>query len=180
VPKAAMTAEIQTNTPPTPLPTSPQELFDILQTLGITYELHHHAPTFTVEESSKLKASIPGVHCRNLYLRDKKKQNFLVVAANETVVDMKSLQEKLGCGRLSFGSSDRLWEFLGIRPGSVCPFTLINDKDHHVQLVLDAGMMRADLVNYHPLDNAMTVTLTPQDLLKFFAHTGHTPITLDF
>ncbi len=175
-----MTAQSQPQQAEHSLPTTPQDLFEILQSLGIKYDLHHHAPTFTVEESDKLKGEIAGVHCRNLFLRDKKKQNFLVVAANETEVDMKSLQEKLDCGRLSFGSSERLWEFLGIRPGSVCPFTLINDKDHHVQLVLDAAMMRGEFVNYHPLDNAMTVTLTPQDLLKFFAHTGHAPITLDF
>ena len=162
-----------------PLPTTPQDLFEILQSLDIAYECHNHEATFTVAESDTLKANIPGVHCRNLYLRDKKKKNFLVVAANDTEVDMKSLQEKLGCGRLSFGSADRLWEFLGIRPGSVCPFTVINDKDHHVQVVLDAQMMKGEIVNYHPMDNTMTIGLTPDDLLKFFAHTGHTPITLD-
>lgn len=170
-----MTAETEQD----PLPTPPEELFKVLQSLEIQYELHHHAPTFTVEESDKLKANIPGVHCRNLYLRDKKKKNFLIVAANDTKVDMKSLQEKLGCGRLSFGSSDRLWQFLGIRPGSVCPFTVINDREHHVQVVLDADMMKGKIVNYHPLDNAMTIGLSPADLLKFFDHTGHTPITLD-
>lgn len=162
-----------------PLPTTPDRLFEILQELDIQYECHHHEAMFTVEQSSALKKDIPGVHCRNLYLRDKKKKNFLVVAANETEVDMKTLQEKLGCGRLSFGSADRLWEFLGIRPGSVCPFTLINDTEHHVQLVLDEQMMKGGIVNYHPLDNTMTIGLTPHDLLKFFKHTGHTPIILD-
>lgn len=162
-----------------PLPTTPEDLFELLQSLGIAYKLHHHPATFTVAESNHLKASIPGVHCRNLYLRDKKKKNFLVVAANETKIDMKTLQEKLGCGRLSFGSPERLWTYLGIRPGSVCPFTAINDTDHHVQIVLDAQMMKGEIVNYHPLDNTMTIGLSPTDLLKFFAHTGHQPLTLD-
>ena len=162
-----------------PLPTTPEDLFKILQDLEIEYECHHHEAVFTVAESEKLDRDILGVHCRNLYLRDKKKKNFLVVAANETEVDMKTLQEKLGSGRLSFGSADRLWEFLGIRPGSVCPFTVINDKDHHVQVVLDAHMMKGEIVNYHPLDNTMTIGLSPDNLLKFFDHTGHKPIILD-
>ena len=162
-----------------PLPTSPEDLFKLLDQLSIRYELHNHEPTFTVEESDKLKAHIPGTHCRNLYLRDKKKRNFLVVAANETEIDLKALQQKLDCGRLSFGSSDRLWQFLGIRPGSVCPFTVINDTEHNVQVILDAEMMTADIVNYHPLDNAMTIGLSPADLMKFFDHTGHEPVTLD-
>jgi len=104
---------------------------------------------------------------------------YLVVAANETKVDLKSLETKLGAGRFSFGSPDRLWKYLGIFPGAVCPFTVINDKNHDVQVVLDAYMMKAETVCYHPLDNAQTIGLSPADLLKFFAHTGHTPIILD-
>ncbi|MCB1651497.1 MAG: prolyl-tRNA synthetase associated domain-containing protein [Alphaproteobacteria bacterium] len=163
-----------------PLPTSPDKLFEILEALGIAYRLHEHEAVFTVAESSKLDEEIEGTPCRNLYLRDKKKQNFLVVAANETPVDLKALQDKLGCGRLSFGSAERLWEYLGIRPGSVCPFTVINDPQHHVQVVLDAHMMAQESVCYHPLDNRMTIALSPSDLLKFFAHTGHVPQVLAF
>jgi len=165
--------------PEQPLPTTPQELLNLLEKLGISYDLHHHEAVFTVQESSKLNSGIPGVHCRNLYLRDKKKKNFLIILANETQVDLKTLQSKLESGRLSFGSPDRLWEFLGIRPGSVCPFTVINDPNHLVQVVLDAQMMAAKIVNYHPLDNKMTIGLTPADLKKFFTHTGHSPLTLD-
>ena len=163
-----------------PLPTSPQDVFKIFQQLDIAYELYRHAPVFTVEESGKIDREIPGTHCRNLFLRDKKKKNFLVVLANETEIDLKSAQELIGCGRLSFGSAERLWAHLGIRPGSVCPFTVINDKDHQVQVILDEYMMAQELVCYHPMDNAMTVSLSPRDLLKFFAHTGHKPIVLAF
>lgn len=158
-----------------PLPTSPKQLLELFDTLGIVYELHQHEAVFTVEESSHLKANIPGTHCRNLFLRDKKKRNFLVVAANETDVDLKALPEKVGAGRFSFGSANRLWEFLGVRPGSVCPFAVINDNDQNVNVVLDQAMMEADLVCYHPLLNTMTIALSPADLLRFFEHTGHQP-----
>lgn len=155
------------------LPTAPDDLFKLLQGLGIPYSLHHHPPIFTVAEGEHLKSAIPGVHCRNLFLRDKKENHFLVVAANDTSVDLKMLEETLGCARLSFGSAERLWKVLGIRPGSVCPFTLINDTDRIVHVVLDKAMMEAEIVNYHPLDNAMTIGLSPDDLLRFIAHTGH-------
>lgn len=162
-----------------PLPTTPEDLFRILDTLGIVYKLYRHDPIFTVAEGEHLKREIPGTHCRNLFLADKKKVMYLVVAANETPVDLKALEAKLGSARLSFGSAERLWTYLGIRPGSVCPFTLLNDKAHQVNLVLDARMMEAELVCYHPLDNAMTIALTPADLMKFFEYTGHAPRLLE-
>jgi Ala-tRNA(Pro) deacylase len=161
------------------LPTSPDALLLILQQLGVTYQIHHHPPIFTVAEGVHLKQSIPGLHCRNLFVRDKKGVMFLVVVGNDTAVDLKALADRLGCGRLSFGSPDRLWTYLGITPGSVCPFCVINDTGHEVQIVLDAAMMQADTVCYHPLDNAMTIALKPSDLLRFCAHTGHTPKILD-
>lgn len=162
------------------LPTPPDKLFDTLQEIDISYKIYEHEPVFTVSESEKLDRDIPGTHCRNLFLRDKKKQNFLIVAANQTQIDLKKAQELIGCGRLSFGSPERLWEHLGIRPGSVCPFTAINDPNHHVQIILDKFMMDSDLVNYHPLDNSMTISITPTDLLKFFDYTGHKPQILAF
>lgn len=151
----------------------PDALFKIFQDLDIQYKNHHHAPIFTVEEGLHLKELIPGIHCRNLFLRDKKGAMILVVAANETPIDLKKLPDLLGCGRLSFGSAERLMTHLGIYPGAVCPFAVINDRGRAVRVVLDAAMMRAAIVNYHPLDNARTVSLSPADLLRFFAHTGH-------
>ncbi len=165
--------------PGKPLPTTPEDLFQIFQRLGISHALHHHQPIFTVQEGEHLKASIPGLHCRNLFLKDKKEQMFLVVAANDTAVDMKKLEGVIGSARLSFGSPDRLWKYLGITPGSVCPFVAVNDTEHRVTIVLDAYMMASKLVCYHPLDNSMSVCLTPADLLKFFDHTGHQVKILD-
>ncbi len=161
------------------LPTTPASLLALLDNLGICYNIYGHPPIFTVAEGSHLKESIPGLHCRNLFLRDKKEVMYLVVVANETKVDLKNLEKLLSSARLSFGSPDRLWTHLGITPGSVCPFAALNDKNHEVTVVLDEYMMRADTVCYHPLDNAQTIGLTPADLLKFFAHTGHVPKILD-
>ncbi|MCK5284858.1 MAG: prolyl-tRNA synthetase associated domain-containing protein [Alphaproteobacteria bacterium] len=162
-----------------PLPTSPDILLKTLDMLDIDYRIYKHEPIFTVEEGIHLKAEIPGVHCRNLFLRDKKKKMFLVVAANETKINLKTLPDLIGSARLSFGSTERLWMYLGIRPGSVCPFCVMNDKEHAVQVILDASMMKADIVNYHPLDNAQTISLTPDNMLKFFTHTGHKPQIID-
>ena len=172
-------AEIQMQTEPEKLPASPEELLKILENLRIGFEIHHHEPIFTVAEGEHLKAAIPGTHCRNLFVRDKKEQMFLIVAANETLIDMKKLSDVLQCGRLSFGSPDRLWKHLGIRPGSVCPFCIVNDKDKQVRIMLDQQMMQAARINVHPLDNAMTVGLSPADLIRFIEHVGHKPEIVD-
>jgi Ala-tRNA(Pro) deacylase len=155
------------------LPTSPESLMEGLKALNIDFTLHHHEAVYTVAESEKVDAKIPGTHCRNLFLRDKKKKNFLVVLQNATEVEMKKLPDVIGSGRLSFGSDDRLWQYLGVRPGSVCPFSIINDTDHQVKIILDKSMMETDIVNYHPLLNTMTVGLKPDDLMKFIESTGH-------
>ena len=161
------------------LPTSPARLFVFFDELGIAYQRHEHEAVYTVQESSRLDAAIPGTHCRNLFLRDKKKRMYLVVAPNEREIDLKKLQAELNCGRLSFGSADRLMQYLGIYPGAVCPFALINDTDHAVQPVLDKDMMEAECVNYHPLDNSMTVGLSPDDLHRFIDFCGHQSQMID-
>jgi Ala-tRNA(Pro) deacylase len=161
------------------LPTSPEALMAVLADLGIAFTLHHHQAVFTVAESAEVDAGISGTHCRNLFLRDQKKKNFLLVLQNATEVDIKKLPGIIGSDRLSFGSADRLWQYLGVRPGSVCPFSIINDKNHEVKICLDRSMMETDLVNYHPLLNTMTVGLKPADLIRFIESTGHTPHIVD-
>lgn len=155
------------------LPTTPETLMAQLQALGIDFDLYHHKAVYTVEESEAVDADIPGTHCRNLFLRDKKKKNFLLVLQNATEVDINKLPALIDSARLSFGSADRLWEFLGVRPGSVCPFSITNDADNKVKILLDRSMMETDLVAYHPLLNTMTVTVKPSDLIKFIESTGH-------
>ncbi len=161
------------------MPTSPEALMAHVRALGIEFSLHHHAAVFTVAESEAVDAAIPGTHCRNLFLRDKKKNNFLVVLQNATDVDIKKLPFVIGSDRLSFGSPERLWEYLGVRPGSVCPYSIINDKGHNVKIVLDKSMMETETVNYHPLLNTMTISVKPADLIKFIESTGHTPHIVD-
>lgn len=161
------------------LPTSPQKLLSILDSESIHYDFFEHEPVFTVAESDKINANIPGTHCRNLFLRDKKKRNYLIVAANKTHIDLKKLEALIGSARLSFGSAERLWEYLGVRPGSVCPFAIINDKDRQVKVFLDKYMMDQDIVNYHPIDNGMTIGLKPSDLIKFLSKHHQKPEILD-
>ena len=163
-----------------PTPATPDDLFNLLKSLNIAFAQFSHPALFTVAEGVEIEKNIPGTHCRNLFLKDKKGRMFLVVAANETAIDLKKLGTVLGAsGRLSFGSPERLMTYLGITPGSVCPFTIMNDHQNLVTLVLDAHMMRADIVNYHPLVNTMTVSLSPSDLLRFAAHYAHTPVMFD-
>lgn len=162
-----------------PLPTSPEALMARLTELGIEFSYYEHQAVFTVAESAEVDAGIVGTHCRNLFLRDDKKKNFLVVLQNATSVDVKKLPAVIGSSRLSFGSADRLWEYLGVRPGSVCPFSIINDTGNNVKICLDKSMMETDIVNYHPLQNTMTVGLKPADLIRFIESTGHTPHIID-
>jgi len=163
------------------LPTSPEQLMKKLRELDIPFDLYEHPAIFTVAEGDSLKGDIPGCHTRNMFLRTKKKQNFLVTLCAETLVDLKKLEELLGVKHFSFGSPDRLMEILGVQPGSVTPLSVMNADPGSITIILEEKMMAADLAAYHPLINTMTVTLTPQNLLKFMHHLGHKPqiINLD-
>ena len=135
-----------------------------------------HSPLFTVEQSRSLRGQIPGGHTKNLFLRDKKYELYLVVALEDAAIDLKSLHRVLGAtGRFSFGASDLLREVWGIEPGAVTPFGAINDTQGRVSVVLDAAMMEHETLNYHPLVNTMTTTIARDDLVKFLASTGHLP-----
>jgi Ala-tRNA(Pro) deacylase len=131
---------------------------------------------FTVAESRSIKAAIPGGHSKNLFLKDRKGRLFLVVARDETRIDLKRLHETIGAaGRLSFGSAELLRETLGVEPGSVTPFALINDRAGRVDVVLDAALMAFERVNVHPLVNSRTTTVGRDDLVAFLRATGHEP-----
>jgi Ala-tRNA(Pro) deacylase len=158
----------------------PQQLFARLDQLGIAHRTVEHPPVFTVEEAKALRGNLPGHHIKNLFLRNKKEEMWLVVALEDRAIDLKRLGDVLGAGRLSFGSADRLKRTLGVEPGSVTPLSLVNDEAQAVRLVLDRGMTDGGPVNAHPLVNTMTTALAPADLLRFFEATGHTPRWLDF
>jgi Ala-tRNA(Pro) deacylase len=159
---------------------SPQQLFARLEELGLAHNTVEHAPVFTVEQAKAHRGALPGHHIKNLFLRNRKEEMWLVVALEDRAIDLKRLGEMLGAGRLSFGSPERLSKYLGVEPGSVTPFAVINDTGHQVTLVLDRELQAEGPINAHPLTNAMTSAISLADLLRFFEATGHTPRWLDF
>ena len=160
------------------MPASSEDLFQRLDDLAIAHETTHHPALHTVAESQAVRGQILGAHNKNLFLRDKKKQTWLVCTLEDKQIEMAQLQSQIGAARLSFGSADRLAEFLGVLPGSVTPFALINDLDCRVKVVLDAAMLAHELVNFHPLVNTMTTTISSADLVRFVRACGHDPQTL--
>ncbi|MEQ8345685.1 MAG: prolyl-tRNA synthetase associated domain-containing protein [Sneathiellaceae bacterium] len=168
----------------TDLPTSPDALLARLAALGIDAPTVAHEPVFTVEESQTLRGpgaalAGPGGHCKSLFLKDKKGQLWLVVCLEDRRLDMKALQPLIGSARLSFGRPDLLFEVLGVRPGSVTPFSLVNDTGCRVRVVLDAAMLQLAPLHYHPLQNDRTTRIAPDDLLRFIAACGHRPLIVD-
>ena len=163
----------------TALPTSPIQLFAHLDELGIRTRTVQHPPVFTVEEAKALRGDLPGAHIKNLFLRNKKGEMWLVVAEESRPIDLKALGERLGAGRLSFGSPERLMNALGVIPGAVTPFALINDRAGQVSVAIDKAVLEQDPVNCHPLTNDMTTAIAPRDLLAFIERSGHKPLILD-
>jgi Ala-tRNA(Pro) deacylase len=155
------------------MPATPDELFARLDALGIRQVTHRHAALHTVAESVELRGSLPGGHCKSLFLKDRKGGLWLVVVLEDRRLDLKALADLLGAPRFSFASPELLLEVLGVTPGSVTPFALMNDRTHRVRVVLDAEMLRHDPVNYHPLENTATTALSPEDLRRFIADCGH-------
>jgi Ala-tRNA(Pro) deacylase len=156
-------------------PFTPDQLFARLDTLGIAYRTHHHPAVFTVADAVALRGELPGGHCKSLFLKDKKGGLWLVVALEERRIDLKRLAGVLAAPRFSFGAPDLLYEVLGVRPGSVTPFALVNDAAGRVTVVLDRGMLEHDPLNYHPLENDRTTAIAAGDLLRFIAACGHRP-----
>jgi len=158
------------------MPYSPAELFSYLDNLGIAHTTVTHPPVFTVEEGRELRGTIPGGHTKNLFLRDKKGVPYLVVAGEEAAIELRALHRILGAtGRFSFGSAELMHELLGVTPGSVTPFAVVNDSAGRVTVVLDAALMTHAVLNFHPLVNTGTTTISRDGLLKFLAATGHPP-----
>lgn len=162
------------------MPATRQQLFDRLDALGITHKTVDHPPVFTVQEGEGIKADMPGGHTKNLFLADKRGALVLVSALGETQVPVNRLHRHLGCGRFSFGKPDLMEEVLGVTPGSVTAFALINDTQDRVRFVLDAALTRHDPVNFHPLSNDATTAVSCQDLIRFVEATGHTVEIVDF
>jgi Ala-tRNA(Pro) deacylase len=157
---------------------SPDELFAYLDSLGVAHQTVWHPAVFTVEEArtQRDRDHLVGGFTKNLFLRDKKGALFLVVAPEDAVIELRSLHRLLGAtGRFSFASAELMRELLGVEPGSVTPFAVINDKAGRVTVVLDAAMMAHAVLNFHPLVNTGTTTTSRDGLLKFLGATGHKP-----
>jgi Ala-tRNA(Pro) deacylase len=162
-------------------PLDAEALFRRLDALGIAYRSHTHPPVFTVEEAKALRGTLPGAHVKNLFLRDKKKRIWLVTALEEREIDLKALKRRLGAqGSLSFGSAELLFEVLGVKPGAVTPFGVVNDRTGQASVVLDKGVLQNGPVNAHPLRNDMTTTVSPEGLLRFLEAENHAPEVVDF
>ena len=162
------------------MPKTRNDLFQLLDKLQIAVTTVDHPPLFTVQESQALRGTIPGAHTKNLFLKDKKGRYFLLTVAEDAEIDLKSVHKVIGAsGRVSFGSSERLMELLGVSPGSVTVFGLINDDDGAVTIVLDATLMENATINAHPLSNDATTSIARDDLLRFIRETGHEPLILN-
>lgn len=165
---------------PSPVPAAhatPDELLANLAGLGIPVSVVTHEAAFTVEQSSVMHGDMPGAHSKNLFLKDKKGRLFLVSARQDARIDLKRLHEVIGAsGRLSFGSAEQLLAALGVTPGSVTAFAVFNDRTGAVTMVLDAGLMSSERLNFHPLINTMTCGIDREDLLRFLRSTGHEPL----
>ena len=159
---------------------APADLFAFLDRIGVAHATLEHPPVFRVEDGPAIKASLPGGHTKNLFLKDKQGQLWLVCALGETRVDLKALPAAIGSARLSFGSEQRLWDALGVRPGSVTLFALINDAGRRVRLVLDQALLEHDPLNFHPLTNAATTAVSREGVAAFLGALGITPQVVDF
>ncbi len=161
-------------------PMTPDELCAHLAAQGLPFHRIDHDAVFTVAESGRHREGMVGLHTKNLFLKDKKGRLFLVSARENARIDLKRLHETLGAsGRLSFCSTEALMEHLGVTPGSVTAFAVINDRAGAVTMVLDRNLTIGEPVNFHPLINTATLRIALDDMLAFLRGTGHEPLIVD-
>ena len=159
---------------------TPDELLARLEALGIEARTVSHRPVFTVEEAREHRGDLPGAHVKNLFLRDMKGAMWLVVTLESRSVDLKALARELGHRNFSFGSRERLERYLGVIPGAVTPFAVVNDPDGHVRVALDVALQEHDLWNFHPLVNSRTTTIGGADMVRFLESENHPPHWVSF
>lgn len=159
------------------MPFTRADLLARLADLGIETATHDHDAVFTVAESREVKATLPGAHSKNLFLKDKKGRVFLVTAEGDAAIDLKAISDKIGAsGRVTFGKPELLFDLVGVRPGSVTPFGIVNDAGGRVTVVIDAAMMAHDILNFHPLENTATTSIRREDFVRFLEACGHPPL----
>ena len=156
------------------------ELYALFDRHDIAFAHHDHPPLFTVEESKELRGQIPGAHVKNMFLKDKKDRLWLVTCLEYRKIRIRDLEKQVGAAKASFGKPELLWETLGLKPGAVSPFGLINDPVQSVTPILDQQMLEVDPINAHPLHNEATTGISVADFRRFFEITGHQPLVVDF
>ncbi|MEM7327263.1 MAG: prolyl-tRNA synthetase associated domain-containing protein [Pseudomonadota bacterium] len=162
------------------MPASPTDLFTFLDQHAIAHKTVQHEATFTVDEGRDLKASMPGGHSKNLFMKDKDGVLVLISAWAESQLRLNQLHKVIGTRRLSFASAELMYDHLGVLPGSVTAFGLMNDGSQKVRFIADAALLRFDTVNFHPLVNTATTAISQRDLRRFVEATGHALTEVDF
>jgi len=160
------------------VPATQDDLFAFLDSLGIEHSTVSHPPFFTVDEGRPWHGKIPGLHCKNLFIKDRRGGIWLVVMPADKRADLGRLEKALGAPRFSFARPDVLQQVLELTPGSVTPFGLVNDTQRRVTVILDEEMLDNEWVNFHPLHNAASTTLRSADLLRFIRSLGYEPIVI--
>lgn len=160
-------------------PATSAEIERRLTDLDIDYATISHPPMRTVEDSQRYRDGVPGGYSKNLFLRNKKGRMWLVTMLENRQVDLRALGQRIGAGRVSFASPQRLMHYLGVIPGAVTPFAVINDLTGSVPMVIDKALLACDPLHFHPCDNSMTTTVNTEGLLRFLADCQHDPLILD-
>ena len=155
-------------------------LFAFLDDYGVGHATTEHAPVFRVADGAAVKAALPGGHTKNLFLKDARGQLWLISALGETTIDLKRTAGVIGAAKLSFGSPQRLWDALGVRPGAVTALALVNDPEQRVRFVVDAALIESEPLNFHPLSNDATTAISRAGFARFLAALGREAEVVDF
>jgi len=151
-----------------------KDIYAVLEELGISYRKYEHPPVSTVEEADKHRGEMRGGASKNLFLRNNKgRRHYLIVAESDRTINLKRMQGLLGESSLSFASPERLQKYLGLEPGSVSPFGIINDENKEVVVIIDAGLMRHETQHFHPNINTATLAVAREDFRRFLEQSGN-------
>ena len=152
-----------------------KRLYTILENLDIPYEYYEHPPAPTVEIASQYWKNIEATHCKNLFFRNHKgNRHYLIILDCRYTLDIRDLEKRLKQGKITFASEQRMIKFLGLSPGSVTPFGLINDNENHVYVYLDENLIKSEKISFHPCINTASLVISFPDFKRFMDSTGNT------
>ncbi len=143
------------------------EFIEIIRKSKYSFKIHEHADLHTVEDSKKLRGEIEGAHTKNLFLKNKKNNFFLISCEENSKINLREISKSLNLGNVSFAKTEHLYSYLGIRPGSVSPFALLNDNKHFVSFFLEDKLHESEILNFHPLVNSITISIPANDFISF-------------